>query len=94
MGKDNLNHKKLNNEELENISGGCYSKDTYQSLGIAPIDAPQHDNYHPVIVTRLNHCSKYGRSVHCEDCNYVAKRGAFITKRYCRLRSREVDPYK
>lgn len=88
----NKNSKELSDEELDNVAGGCtsHSSETYASLGMQPAyNFKQRENYHPVIVTLINHCSLSTYYKDCGSCYYCEGRGWTY---YCRARSEEYDP--
>ena len=101
--KKNLEHKKIADMELDNVSGGahtCYSSDTYAKLNITCNGRDgQKDSFHPVITTVGNSCrlgnydvTRLGFVIEtCNHCIECYKRGA---TRYCGSRSKEVDKAK
>lgn len=85
----------VSDEELDNVAGGsCYSKSTYDSLGIS-VDGihGQKGSYHPLITTIGNSCklhSNFDGSA-CHGCTWVNKPSGTMTY-YCEARSQEHDP--
>ena len=97
------NFKELKNEELENVSGGKYSSDTYAMMDLSQNDlgAGQVVTNHPLITTWGNRCGGWQKDPKagnlfndCFHCKYMKSGGTFGWVSYCKNRSRELDNYK